>query len=236
MMTSRSTATQSPDKRASTRSGRRDDILTQAGLMFRAKGYHATSMRDLAKALDLRGSSLYAHVASKEDVLWEIVTDAAASFEAAAAAVPDDLPPRQRLEALISAHLGVVAAELATATVFFQDWLHLGPERRRQVIAVRDAYQRHFVDAIEAGKESGDFAVEDARLAALIVLSALNWSYQWLDPTGRLDLDEVAKAYAELLVTGLATRELAAHGGDVKAREAMTTERGAAIAAQARGT
>lgn len=185
------------------RPSRRDDILVMAGQMFRQKGYHATSMRDLAKALDLRGSSLYTHFAAKEDVLWEIVTRAAAAFEAAFDAVPDDLAPRQRLEAIIAGHLGVVAAELATATVFFQDWLHLAPSRRRELVAVRDAYQQHFVDVIEEGRAAGDFRVDDPRMAALIVLSALNWSYQWLDPAGRLDLRAVADAYASQLLNGL---------------------------------
>lgn len=204
MMSQQSRGARAEVEAAPQRSVRRDAILTQAGLMFRDRGYHATSMRDLAKALDLRGSSLYAHVASKEDLLWEIVTDAAAAFEAAVAAVPDDLPPPARLASMIRGHLGVVAAEHATATVFFQDWLHLGSERRDAVIAVRDAYQRHFVAVIEDGMATGDFAVDDARVAALIVLSALNWSYQWFDPVGRLGLDEIADAYARLLLSGLA--------------------------------
>lgn len=191
--------------------------------MFRDRGYHATSMRDLAKALDLQGSSLYAHVASKEDLLWEIVRDAAEAFEAAIAAVPAELPPPARLTSMIRAHLGVVAAEHATATVFFQDWLHLGSERRDAVIAVRDAYQRHFVAVIEAGMATSDFAVADASIAALIVLSALNWSYQWFDPGGRLDLDEIADAYATLLLTGLANGSnvvSAAKAGAARAHDA----------------
>src|SRR5690606_26449460 len=185
---------------APVRQGRRDDILDMAGQMFRERGYHATSMRDLAKALDLRGSSLYTHFAAKEDVLWEIVTRAAAAFEAAIDAVPDELPPAERLGAMIRAHLGVVAAELPTATVFFQDWLHLGPARRGQMVAVRDAYQQRFVDTIAAGASAGVFRVDDPRMAALIVLSALNWSYQWLDPAGRLGLGVVADAYVAQLL------------------------------------
>jgi len=188
---------------APARQGRRDDILVMAGRMFGEKGYHATSMRDLAKALDLRGSSLYTHFGAKEDVLWEIVTRAAAAFEAAVDSVPDDLPPAQRLGAMIMAHFGVVAAELATATVFFQDWLHLGPARRQAMVAVRAAYQQRFVDVIEEGRARGEFRVDDPRLAALITLSALNWSYQWLDPAGRLDLEVVARAYASQLLDGL---------------------------------
>ena len=189
---------------APVRQTRRDDILDMAGRMFRERGYHATSMRDLAKALDLRGSSLYAHFAAKEDVLWEIVTRAAAAFEAAIDAVPDGLAPRERLGAMITAHLGVVAAELETATVFFQDWLHLAPARRSAMVAVRDAYQQQFVDAIAEGRDAGDFPVDDPRMSALIVLSALNWSYQWLDPSGRLDLEAVASAYVRQLLDGVA--------------------------------
>lgn len=186
------------------RQGRRDDIVAMAGRMFREKGFHATSMRDLAKNLDLRGSSLYTHFAAKEDVLWEIVTRAAAAFEAAMNGVPCGLSPRARLEAMITAHLGAVAAELPTATVFFQDWLHLADERRLAMITVRDAYQQRFIDVIEEGHASGAFRVDDPRMAALIVLSALNWSYHWLDPAGRLDLRAVASAYAGQLLDGLA--------------------------------
>lgn len=192
------------------RHGRRDDILAMAGQMFRERGFHATSMRDLAKAIDVRGSSLYAHFAAKEDVLWEIVTNAAAAFEDAIASVPDALPPREKLAAMIAAHLGVVAAELDTATVFFQDWLHLSAKRRLAMVAVRDAYQQRFVDVIAEGRASGAFTVDDPRLSALIVLSALNWSYQWLDPGGRLELEAVAHAYAAQLLDGLAGTALPA--------------------------
>ena len=185
------------------RHGRRHDILAMAGQMFREKGYHATTMRDLAKAIDLRGSSLYSHFAAKEDVLWEIVTRAAAAFEAAIDSVPADLAPRERLAAMIGAHLGVVAEELDTATVFFQDWLHLADERRKTLVAMRDSYQRRFVDVIAQGCAAGAFRVEEPRVAALIILSALNWSYHWLDPAGRLPLRAVARAYADQLLDGL---------------------------------
>lgn len=214
---------------ASGRPGRRDDILVAAGRLFRERGYHATSMRDLAKALDLRGSSLYTHFAAKEDVLWEIVTQAAAAFEAAIDDVPDDLPPRDKLGAMIGAHLGVVAAELETATVFFQDWLHLGPTRRGQMVGVRDAYQQRFVAAISEGHDVGEFAVDDPRLAALIVLSALNWSYQWFDPTGRLTLEDVAQSYVTFVLDGLSGGSVGRHGAPVVTEPTSATRTAAEV-------
>lgn len=182
---------------------RRDEIVAVAGELFSAGGYHGTSMRDLAGRLELRGSSLYAHFASKDDLLWEIVAGAAAAFVAAADAVASDRSPSARLQSLASAHLAVIRNELPYATVFFQDWIHLSPERRQRLIKMRDDYQQRFRDVIADGVRTGEFRVPDVSLAALVVLSALNFSHQWLDPAGRLGQEELASAFTRQLLGGL---------------------------------
>ncbi len=196
--------------RTAVRPGRREEILQAAGELFGERGYAATGMRELAHALELRGSSLYAHISAKEDLLWEIVERAADAFVAEADSVPDDLPPPQRLSGLVAAHLRVITKGLDHATVFFQDWVHLSDERRRELVARRDAYQARFRSVIEAGARSGDFEVEDAGLATLVVLSALNFTYQWYDPAGRLSEAELADGYARTLLRGLSARDPAA--------------------------
>ena len=188
------------------RAGRREEILQAAGELFRERGYHAIGMRELAQALELRGSSLYAHIASKEDLLWELVDRAAQAFVREAEAVPDDLPPDERLRRLIAGHLRVITTGLDHATVFFQDWVHLSPERREQMVRRRDAYQERFRRAIADGVEQGAFGVADVDLATLLVLSAMNFVYQWYDPAGRLSGDELAAGYAELMLDGLLAR------------------------------
>ena len=192
--------------RQALRPGRREEILKAAGELFGARGYHATGMRELAHALEIKGSSLYAHIDGKEDLLWEIVDRAASAFTTAADAVPDDLPARQRLELLIRAHLLVIAGQLDYATVFFQDWVHLSDAHREELLERRDAYQRRFRQAISDGAADGTFEVEDVDLATLVVLSALNFSYQWYDPGGRLDPDQLGQAYARVLLNGLEKR------------------------------
>ncbi|HZJ09749.1 MAG TPA: TetR/AcrR family transcriptional regulator [Trueperaceae bacterium] len=188
---------------AEPRSNRRDEIVAAAGELFSARGYHGTSMRDLAKRLELRGSSLYAHFDSKDDVLWAIVASAAAAFVAAADGVPRELAPTARLEGLVAGHLRVIRGELPYATVFFQDWIHLSDKRRGLLVAMRDDYQRRFHEVIAAGVELREFAVEDVALATLVVLSALNFSHQWLKPSGRLGHDELATAFTAQLLNGL---------------------------------
>src|SRR5260221_4062838 len=106
---------------------RRREIDEVASELFHANGYAATSVRDIARALDIQGASLYAHVASKEDVLWSIVDGAATAFEAKAnEAVADTATSDivERLAALVEAHVDVVTADPESASVFVTEWRH----------------------------------------------------------------------------------------------------------------
>jgi AcrR family transcriptional regulator len=186
---------------------RRDEILRVAGELFRRNGYHATSMRELAKQLNLRGASLYAHIDSKEELLREIVDRAADAFLASARAVPQDVPPVARLTAFVRGHLRVVVAEIETAAVFFHEWTHLSGPARQHVVERRDAYQAELKGIIAAGAAAGDFEVDDVSVATLLTLSTLNWSYQWLDPRGRLPLEELTAFYVEYVLGALGARK-----------------------------
>src|SRR5438105_1172868 len=103
-------------------SGRRIEQLSAvAARLFRQRGYHGTSIREIARAIDLQGGSLYAHIAGKEDLLWTICERAAAQFQAAVRPIAgSDLDPAAKLRRALRAHVGVVAGDLDAATVYFQ--------------------------------------------------------------------------------------------------------------------
>jgi AcrR family transcriptional regulator len=130
---------------------RRQQIENTASGLFRERGYAATSVRDIARALDMQGASLYAHVASKEDVLWSIVTRAADRFDAAVAPIAANAtqPATERLAAMIRAHIDVVTDDLGNAASFLQEWRFLSDERRLAIGERRDAYEARFRDVIE---------------------------------------------------------------------------------------
>ncbi|GGM93279.1 TetR family transcriptional regulator [Thermus composti] len=185
---------------------RRDQILHMAGELFSQKGYHATSMRELARHLNLQGGSLYAHIRSKEELLLEVVRQAAERFQK----VLEELPPEDpvaRMRALVKGHLRVIAQELPRATVFFHEWKHLSPPLLEEAKALRRRYEEGVQEVIREGVEEGVFRVENVRLATLFVLSALNWTYQWYRPDGPLSLEELSEAYAGLLLRALGVRE-----------------------------
>ena len=186
---------------------RRRAIEDVASSLFRERGYAATSVRDIARALDIQGASLYAHVTSKADVLWTIVDRAATAFETAADGAESKLAvvpaAPDRIAALIRAHVGVVTSDPELASVFVHEWRHLDGERRDVILQRRDAYERRFRTAIEDGMAAGELLPTDPAIAASFILGALNAVAAWYQPGGRLTPDRIADHYADLAVRSL---------------------------------
>lgn len=185
---------------------RRREIDEVAGELFRANGYAATSVRDIAKALDIQGASLYAHVASKEDLLWSIVEGAATAFEEAAERAVADTSaddPVERLAAIVDGHVEVITADPERSSVFVTEWRHLSGERRASIGARRDAYEQRVRDLIADGLAVGVFASVDPAVATTFLLTALNGIAAWYRPDGRLSADRIADHYVELALRSL---------------------------------
>jgi AcrR family transcriptional regulator len=185
---------------------RRREIDVVASELFHANGYAATSVRDIARALDIQGASLYAHVASKEDLLWSIVGRAATAFEQAVDRALEETTsddPVERLAAMVESHVETITADPERASVFVTEWRHLSRERRDAIGARRDGYERRLRDLIADGQALGAFAAIDPALAATFLLTALNGIATWYRPNGRLSADRIADHYVELALRSL---------------------------------
>jgi AcrR family transcriptional regulator len=191
---------------------RRQAIEDVASDLFRERGYAGTSIRDIARALSVQGASLYAHVDSKEDVLWAIVDRAASRFEAAAddaerdAAARRHGDPAEAVAALVRAHIQVLTADVDEAGVFVHEWRALGEMRRAAILARRDAYEARFRRPIEEGIAVGAFAMTDPAIASTTLLTALNGVATWYDPDGRLPAGRIADHLVDLALRMLEGR------------------------------
>jgi AcrR family transcriptional regulator len=183
---------------------RRQQIEDAASALFRERGYAATSVRDIAQALHIQGPSLYAHVASKEDVLWSIVVRAAGRLnaEVGAAATGSASAPR-KLRDMIRGHVAVVTSSQKDAAVFLHEWRFLSYERRTDIAARRDAYESMFRDVIDEGMTAGNFRAVDSRLSAMAILSALDGIATWYRSDGPLTADQIADQHADLFIHAL---------------------------------
>jgi AcrR family transcriptional regulator len=170
--------------------------------LFAAKGYHGTSIGDLAEAMGVQKASLYAHIDSKQDLLYETMREGAEAFHAALDGIPDDLRPTEKIRRAFRAHLRVVADQLDVATVFVQEWRYLEGPRRDQFVAERRRYEERIGELFREGRERGELRADlDEGAAVLLFLSAANWAYTWLHPDRATD--EIADRLYALLVDGM---------------------------------
>src|SRR5215813_10356427 len=183
-------------------SSRRTELTRNAARLFAEKGYHGTSIGDLAEAMGVQKGSLYAHIESKADLLWEVAREGSAAFHAALDAVPDEGPVVERIRAALRAHLRVVAEQLDVATVFVREWRYLEGERREKFVAERRRYEERFRAFFREGRELGELRTDlDDGTAALVALSSVNWAYTWLRPDA--DTDALADRITDLLLDGM---------------------------------
>ena len=183
-------------------STRRRELTREAARLFARKGYHGTSIGDIAEAMGVQKGSLYAHIASKEDLLYETMREGADAFHAALDAIPEDTQAVEKIRLALRGHLRVVAEQLDVATVFVQEWRYLEGARRDEIVAERRRYEERIRELFREGRELGELRADlDETAAALLLLSAANWAYTWLQ-SGR-DTDEIADRFFALLVDGM---------------------------------
>lgn len=187
------------------RSPRRAEMVAAAARLFSRHGYHGTSMKELGNALGLLKGSLYAHVSSKEELLFDVVEEGAGRFlERGREAVELGGPASLRLEHFLIGHIATAIEHLEAATVFLNEWRYLSDELRQAVQEKRDAYEALVRRIVLDGKQTGEFRADaDVEMTARLVLSAGNWVYAWYRPQGELSPADIGHRYADLIVRGL---------------------------------
>lgn len=181
------------------------DVIIAAERLFAERGYHATSMRDLGRELGLHGSSLYSHVASKEDLLVEVINRGADLFDASARrATQEGDTGAERLERLIGGHLDVVLDHVAAARTYLNEAHALDDEHRLRIIDRRNAYEANFRSALGAGIGDGSIRKgTDPALASIFLLSVLNSVERWFHVDGRLTRAALAHAIHTFALRGI---------------------------------
>ncbi|OAA27947.1 transcriptional regulator [Frankia sp. EI5c] len=189
-----------------TSSARPDQIRAAALDLFTRFGYEATTMADLGTAVGMRGPSLYKHVASKQDVLVQIMTGTMESLLALhRAAVSTTTDPVERLRRATEAHVRYHARHRLEAFVGNRELRSLVQPHLERVLGLRAEYERCFRDLVEAGVRAGRFEVTSARLASYAILDLGMGVAVWYREDGELTEDAVVWEYSQfaLRIVGL---------------------------------
>ncbi|MBI3890198.1 MAG: TetR/AcrR family transcriptional regulator [Candidatus Wallbacteria bacterium] len=182
---------------------RRADILHAAARAFREHGYHETSLDQIAEELLLSKGSVYYYFPSKEEILFALHDH---SLDHAQKLLDEirraESSPVRQLSRVIEGHLEIIFDELQASGIVL-DFSALGDERRRQVVAKRDRFERGLRQIVADGVRAGEFVTCDPTVVAFAILGSINWVARWFSPGGRLTPKAVAAQFSDYLVRGL---------------------------------
>ncbi len=186
---------------------RRDEIVARAVELFDAKGYAGTSVSDIADAVGLSKPALYHYIQRKEDILYWVHGDfTEVSIEKLEARLQEGGPMRGQLQGIVRDLIGLMATHREYIRVFFEHHRELDQERGAEIRASRDRYTGLVRGVIEQGIANGEFRALDPMVTTLSLFGMCNWAYQWFDPSGPLDTDEIADRMVDLVLGGLEAR------------------------------
>lgn len=182
----------------------REDILQAAAQVFRQKGFHGSSMEDIAKAVNLQKPSLYHHVSSKQEILLALLDRALELLlERISTISQQDNSPDEKLKQMIRTYLQILAENTDLSAVLLFE--HRSLERRQHARHVpnRDKFEALWRTVLEEGVAAQQFQCDNPALATRAILGILNWTITWYRPDGSLDINQIADHYSDLLLNGL---------------------------------
>jgi AcrR family transcriptional regulator len=189
---------------------RKSWILDKAGTLFWQKGYHSTSMRDIAKACKCKASNIYNYFAGKEDILFEVIRDITEHAVDSIQHLENDetTEPAEQLRSLIESHFGMLVRMKRSSVLISDSGLKdLSAEHRKAIIRLRDTYDEIMRRVIRRGIEKGVFTVSDEKVAVYFISSVILRSTLWFSPKGRLSADQIAAMMFEFVYGGIRTGE-----------------------------
>jgi len=186
-------------------SNKYEEIAQAAVKLFERKGYHATSVQDIADEVGLQKGSLYHYISSKEDLLMQLAHRSISDFNTKMERLLEDqsLTSQERLLQALENHLHVVTTHQSLTTVLLREAFSLKEEPQRVIQELSDKYLNLWTRILEEGVAAGEFRPVNARVTALAILGSCNWAYRWYKEGGKLTAQQIAGLFADLFLDGM---------------------------------
>lgn len=174
----------------------RERLYWTAAELFRARGFHATSMRDIAQAANIKAASIYHHYTSKDEILIDIMRKFLVDLIQGAESVGDGPEsPTDRLAAIVERHVRMHAERVLEAVVADTELRALEGTYLAEVLALRSLYEVRVQSILRDGRESGEFRLSDIKVTSYMLLSMATGVGLWYRRDGRLPLDRVVEEH-----------------------------------------
>jgi AcrR family transcriptional regulator len=179
------------------------EILSAAVKIFSERGYHGTTLDDIAAAANISRRTFYSYFRSKDDLLRHIYRDVITTSMTAARLIADEaLPAREKLRRLIRQQVSNLATHRALLRVFFTEIFSLPGELTRSVARANRDYSQIFERVIEHGVRTGELIQLQPRRFSYLLLGMCNWVQRWYQPGGEWTPDAIADEIITVLEGG----------------------------------
>lgn len=182
---------------------KREAVLAEARRAFGRRGYHNTSLEDIARALHVSKGTLYNYIKDKQELLYECHSLALDIGERAV-----ELGKRQGgtgadiLRCILMHNIISLTGEFGGFAVL-TELDSLRPEDRTQTVKRRDSIEKRMLSVINAGIRDGSLRRVDPKIVAMTFMGVVSWLPRWYSPKGRLSGEEIALEITDLLLSGL---------------------------------
>ncbi|MGH1587877.1 TetR/AcrR family transcriptional regulator [Methylobacterium phyllosphaerae] len=184
--------------------------IRQAGLrLIYRHGYEAMTLRALAAEVGIQAASLYNHIRSKQDLLFDIIRDHMETLlvqtDAALATAADE--PASRLRAFVAHHVTYHLEKKQDVFIANFELRSLDAKHYTAIVAMRRAYEDRLVTLLDLGVAAGDFEIRDTRVAGYAILGMLTSACTWYRLEGRMTKTEVVDLHTDLALHGCLRRQ-----------------------------
>jgi len=186
---------------------RLEAVLQSAANIFFAKGFHATSIEDVARDVGMLKGSLYYYINSKDDLLFRLLL---AGIEDSDAFIAQQIDPggepAAQLERAIRAQIDYIIQNRVPFGLFLHEFDSLSGKRQHKLIAVMSRYNNRFVDLVRKGQEQGKLIDGEPWVIVNGILGMCNWLYRWYDPDQVSDSEQIKSVFVKMIFAGIQKR------------------------------
>lgn len=183
-------------------------IYVAAAKVIHERGFHATTMDDIASAAGVTKPGLYYYVRSKEQLLFDIMNYTLDGYQRMvqepASAVAD---PEERLRTLITLHIKSIAPSHGALTIVTEEPVGLTAAHRRAINQRKRGFLDFVRETLQELKDQGRLRDLNITAAAFGVQAMVMWTAYWFNPEGRLSAEKLGKEYAEIFLNGVLRQE-----------------------------
>ena len=185
---------------------KREAVIRAAAHAFNHKGYHNTSLDDIAAALEVTKPTVYYYVTNKEQLLFECFVAGVEQIRTAIREVRDqDIPARDRLHAVLRHYAKTMASEFGWVMVRVEEQ-DLSPDMSSHIKAIKVEIDQGIRRLIREGIQDGSIHPCDPKMTAFSIAGSLNWIAHWYRENRSMSAAEIADAFITVFDTGLQPR------------------------------